>query len=118
MATQVEDRHQEFHKLGSELVAAIMKVYKQAMSCLLPTPAKSHYIFNLRDFSRVVVGICLVRKDRVDKRDVMIRQVVDSLRLLSVVLFSSLGGSVAEWLRRWTRNSEVASSIPGRGAVE
>ena len=29
-----------------------------------------------------------------------------------------LGGSVAEWLRRWTRNSEVASSIPGRGAVE
>jgi len=29
-----------------------------------------------------------------------------------------LSHSVAEWLRRWTRNSEVASSIPGRGAVE
>jgi len=27
-------------------------------------------------------------------------------------------GNTAEWLRRWTRNSEVASSIPGRGAVE
>ena len=26
--------------------------------------------------------------------------------------------SVAEWLRRWTRNSQVASSIPGRDAVE
>ena len=29
-----------------------------------------------------------------------------------------LGGSVAEWLRRWTCNSQVASSIPGRGVVE
>ena len=24
-----------------------------------------------------------------------------------------VGGSVAEWLRRWTCNSQVASSIPG-----
>ena len=29
-----------------------------------------------------------------------------------------LGGSVAEWLRRWTCNSQFASSIPGCGAVE
>ena len=28
------------------------------------------------------------------------------------------GGSVAEWLRRWTCNSQVASSIPGLSAVE
>ena len=72
-ATQAEEQQQHFQKLGSELVNAIMSVYKQAMACLLPTPAKSHYIFNLRDFSRVVVGICLVRKDKVDNRDVMIR---------------------------------------------
>ena len=30
----------------------------------------------------------------------------------------TLGGSVAEWLRHWTCNSQVASSIPGRDAVE
>ena len=38
--------------------------------------------------------------------------------LLVRLLWYYYGGSVAEWLRRWTRNSEVASSIPGRGAVE
>jgi len=70
---QVDEEKQEFQKLSSDLVKAIMHIYKQAMACLLPTPAKSHYIFNLRDFSRVVVGMCLIRKDKIDNRDVMIR---------------------------------------------
>jgi len=31
---------------------------------------------------------------------------------------SSAVCAYAEWLRRWTCNLQVASSIPGRGAVE
>jgi dynein heavy chain len=40
--------------LSKNLVAATLAIYSTAASKLLPTPAKSHYLFNLRDFARVV----------------------------------------------------------------
>ncbi|KAJ8399894.1 hypothetical protein AAFF_G00406240 [Aldrovandia affinis] len=43
-----------FFRLGKILVQATMAVYKDAMDSFLPTPSKSHYIFNLRDFARLL----------------------------------------------------------------
>ncbi|XP_065348136.1 dynein axonemal heavy chain 7-like [Cloeon dipterum] len=49
----------EFDPSIDELVAATLKVYATTKSFLMPTPSKCHYIFNLRDFSRVIQGVLL-----------------------------------------------------------
>ena len=56
-----------FQKLSSPIIAATMDVYKASMLNLLPTPSKSHYTFNLRDFARVVQGILLSSADDFEK---------------------------------------------------
>ncbi|KAK5863728.1 hypothetical protein PBY51_000737 [Eleginops maclovinus] len=63
----------EYFTIGNQIVTATMEVYKKAMENLLPTPAKSHYTFNLRDFSRVVQGCLLLKKDSLDNKRTMIR---------------------------------------------
>ena len=43
--------------LGDPIVFAAVSVYNRMKQELLPTPAKSHYLFNLRDLSKCVQGI-------------------------------------------------------------
>ncbi|XP_021341821.1 dynein heavy chain 12, axonemal-like isoform X1 [Mizuhopecten yessoensis] len=63
----------DFFSVGSLIVQATNDMYKQAIASLLPTPAKSHYVFNLRDFTRVILGVCLIRKAQVENKKLLSR---------------------------------------------
>uniref|UniRef100_A0A674D4I4 Dynein axonemal heavy chain 1 n=1 Tax=Salmo trutta TaxID=8032 RepID=A0A674D4I4_SALTR len=52
--------------LNGPLVDATIRVYATITSQLLPTPAKSHYTFNLRDLSKVFQGILMAEATKIE----------------------------------------------------
>ena len=48
---------EEITRYHKSLVTASLDIYDTAIKELLPTPTKMHYIFNLRDLSKVFQGI-------------------------------------------------------------
>uniref|UniRef100_A0A3Q3EKF3 Dynein axonemal heavy chain 3 n=1 Tax=Labrus bergylta TaxID=56723 RepID=A0A3Q3EKF3_9LABR len=62
-----------FYRLGKIMVQATMAVYKDTMDSFLPTPSKSHYIFNLRDFARVIRGVLLAPHTHMQNGDKLSR---------------------------------------------
>lgn len=56
----------------------ILDFYKNVTSddIFKPTPVKSHYMFNLRDMSRVVQGVTLVDKDSCDSLQIFLKLLI------------------------------------------
>ncbi|CAK9798189.1 Dynein axonemal heavy chain 6 [Anthophora quadrimaculata] len=56
----LEDFVDSVKQVGDRIVNATVDVYQRIATDLLPTPEKSHYIFNLRDLSKCIQGIMQV----------------------------------------------------------
>lgn len=48
------------------LTGATIQIWNKVKATMLPTPAKFHYVFNMRDLSRVFKGILSVRKETIN----------------------------------------------------
>jgi dynein heavy chain len=55
------------------LVNATLSIYNDIQRVLLPTPDRSHYVFNLRDVSKVFQGLLLARPTRHTRAEQVVR---------------------------------------------
>ena len=73
----------EVAKLGLGAVAATIEVYTKISEELLPTPAKFHYTFNLRDISKVFQGRWNTCITSINQPNSLINQLIISTTLLT-----------------------------------
>jgi dynein heavy chain len=50
-----------------------MQVFAEASNLFRPLPSTSHYLFNLRDISRLIQGVMLVPPNKLTDKDKLIR---------------------------------------------
>ncbi len=69
----LEPFHDGIKEVGATMTDATLKLYKQVSVTLPPTPSKFHYIFNLRDLSRIFEGLCRANLDKFDRAETFVR---------------------------------------------
>ncbi|XP_076454460.1 dynein axonemal heavy chain 2-like [Babylonia areolata] len=62
---------EEVKTIADTLTQATIEMYEVVVSKFLPTPAKIHYLFNLRDISRVFQGLLRADKNHHDTTDAL-----------------------------------------------
>jgi dynein heavy chain len=70
---KLQDFDEEVKPLGDMMTKATIEVYNFISTSMLPTPTKIHYLFNLRDISKVFQGLLRAHKDYHDTKNTMAR---------------------------------------------
>ncbi|XP_076145705.1 dynein axonemal heavy chain 2 [Alosa pseudoharengus] len=75
--TMINQKLQEFEEevkpIGGILTQATLELYYAIIARFLPTPAKMHYLFNLRDISKVFQGLLRAHRDFHDTKQSITR---------------------------------------------
>ena len=58
-----QDFTKDVQALANPIVKSTVAVYRRIAADLLPTPAKSHYTFNLRDISKTFQGMLMIKPE-------------------------------------------------------
>ncbi|XP_026741363.1 dynein heavy chain 10, axonemal [Trichoplusia ni] len=64
---------EEIQNIVDKIVQMTLDLYKIIIVDLPPTPAKFHYIFNLRDLSRIAAGLCLTHPTYFSEKRCVVR---------------------------------------------
>ncbi|KAF2892470.1 hypothetical protein ILUMI_13689 [Ignelater luminosus] len=60
-------------QIASILITMTLNLYNSIIAELPPTPSKFHYIFNMRDLSRIVSGLCIIHPMHYNAVHLMVR---------------------------------------------
>ena len=63
----------EVQRIPKKLTEMTLKLYSEVSRTLMPTPSKFHYIFNLRDISRIYEGLCQATPEHFQKTGNFVR---------------------------------------------
>ena len=55
------------------IIKAAVEIYQKVIAEFLPTPAKCHYTFNLRDLSKVVQGMLMCDSKVIDGKEYLVK---------------------------------------------
>ncbi|XP_071580099.1 dynein axonemal heavy chain 2 [Temnothorax nylanderi] len=70
---QLSEFHSEVKGISNEITFASLDLYNHVAQKMLPTPTKMHYLFNLRDISKVFQGLLRSHKDYQYSRQTFLR---------------------------------------------
>ncbi|XP_020611740.1 dynein heavy chain 2, axonemal-like [Orbicella faveolata] len=60
---KLQDFEEDVKALGDLMTQATIDIYNAIIAKMLPTPTKIHYLFNLRDISRVCASLYQCQKN-------------------------------------------------------
>jgi dynein heavy chain len=73
LTTRLTEFPESVKETAVRFTDATLTLFNTIIERLPPTPSKFHYIFNLRDLSRIYEGLCLATPDKVSKPAQLVR---------------------------------------------